>query len=82
MGKSISFELEMAENGIIWRADDFVSVAKDDEQSQFIGSELISQIDYWQANKVKITIEVIEDCQYPKKEDESDWILGEKDVKL
>lgn len=82
MGKSISFELEMAENGIIWRADDFVSVAKDDEEAQFIGSELISQIDYWQANKVKITIEVIEDCRYPRKEDESGWELGEKDVRL
>jgi hypothetical protein len=79
MGKSTSFELEIAENGIIWRNDDFVSVAKEDEENQFIGSELISQINYWQANKVKITIEVIEDCQYPRKENESGLILGEKD---
>lgn len=79
MGKSTSFELEMAENGIIWRSDDFVSVAKDDEERQFVGSELIEQINYWQANKVKITIEVIEDCQYPRKEDKSEWELGEKD---
>lgn len=42
MSKSIVFELEMAENGIIWRSGDFVSVAKDDEATQFIGSELIS----------------------------------------
>lgn len=74
MGKSTSFELEMAENGIIWRADDFVSVAKDDEERQFIGSELIEQMNYWQANKVKITVEVIN----TEKEDKSGWKLGKK----